>query len=91
VLIAAIIAANLLGIVGVIIAAPLLATLKLISQYTLRKMLDKNPWPEAEETPPPAFPSLWERLRVWWQARGKKKKQDMKKTRSGNDHQITNT
>jgi predicted PurR-regulated permease PerM len=74
VLIAAIIAANLLGILGVIIAAPLLATLKLISQYTMRKMLDKNPWPEAEETPPPASPSLWERLRVWWQARGKKKR-----------------
>jgi predicted PurR-regulated permease PerM len=74
VLIAAIIAANLLGILGVIIAAPLLATLKLISQYTMRKMLDKNPWPEAEETPPSASPSLWERLRVWWQARGKKKR-----------------
>jgi predicted PurR-regulated permease PerM len=74
VLIAAIIAANLLGIVGVIIAAPLLATLKLISQYTMRKMLDKNPWPETDETPPSASPSLWERLRVWWQARGKKKR-----------------
>ena len=76
VLIAAIIAANLLGIVGVIIAAPLLATLKLISQYTMRKMLDKNPWPEVEETPPPASPFLWKRLRAWWQARGKKKRKD---------------
>jgi len=72
VLIAAIIAANLLGVLGVIIAAPLLATLKLISQYTMRKMLDKNPWPEVEETPPPASPSLWKRLRAWWQARRKK-------------------
>ena len=74
VLIAAIIAASLLGVVGVIIAAPLLATLKLISQYTMRKMLDKNPWPEAEETPPPASPSLWPRLRAWWRARRRKKK-----------------
>jgi predicted PurR-regulated permease PerM len=72
VLIAAIIAANLLGIVGVIIAAPLLATLKLIGQYTIAKMLDKNPWPEAEEMPPPASPSLWERLRARWQAWRKK-------------------
>jgi len=73
VLIAAIIAASLLGVVGVIIAAPLLATLKLISQYTMAKMLDKNPWPEAEETPPPASPSLWARLRAWWRARRRKK------------------
>jgi predicted PurR-regulated permease PerM len=72
VLIAAIIAANLLGILGVIIAAPLLATLKLIGQYTMRKMLDKNPWPEAEEMPPPTSPSLWARLRIWWQGRRKK-------------------
>ncbi|NCP16747.1 AI-2E family transporter, partial [bacterium] len=74
VLIAAIIAASLLGVVGVIIAAPLLATLTLFGQYTMAKMLDKNPWPEAEETPPPASPSLWARLRAWRQARRKKRK-----------------
>jgi predicted PurR-regulated permease PerM len=73
VLIAAIIAANLLGILGVIIAAPLLATLKLAGQYTMRKMLDHNPWPETEEAPPPASRSLWARLRAWWQARRRKK------------------
>ena len=74
VLIAAIIAASLLGVVGVIIAAPLLATLTLFGQYTMAKMLDKNPWPEAEETPPPASPSLWARLRAWREARRKKRK-----------------
>ncbi|MDO9130310.1 MAG: AI-2E family transporter [Anaerolineales bacterium] len=74
VLIAAIIAANLLGVLGLLIAAPLLATLKLIGQYTLRKMLDKDPWPEVEEMPPPASASLWDRLRTWWQARRKKKR-----------------
>ena len=74
VLIAAIIAASLLGVVGVIIAAPLLATLTLFGQYTMAKMLDKNPWPEAEETPPPASPSIWARLRAWRRARRKKRK-----------------
>lgn len=74
VLIAAIIAANLLGVLGLLIAAPLLATLKLIGQYTLRKMLDKDPWPEITEMPPPASALLWERLRIWWQARRKKKR-----------------
>ncbi|MBU2609997.1 MAG: AI-2E family transporter, partial [Chloroflexi bacterium] len=75
VLIAAIIAANLLGVLGLLIAAPLLATLKLIGQYMLRKMLDEDPWPEIEELPPPVSPSpLWVRLRAWWQARRKKKR-----------------
>ena len=48
VLIAAIIAANLLGLVGVVLAAPVLASVTLIGLYTTRKMLDLNPWPEPE-------------------------------------------
>lgn len=48
-LIAAIIAASLLGIVGLILAAPVLASLQLFFRYGLRKMLDQDPWPEAEE------------------------------------------
>jgi predicted PurR-regulated permease PerM len=48
VLVMALIAANLLGILGVVIAAPILATLKLFGQYILRKMFDQNPWPEGE-------------------------------------------
>jgi|CXWL01.1.fsa_nt_gi predicted PurR-regulated permease PerM len=55
VLVAAIVAANLLGILGVVIAAPMLATATLLWKYTMRKMLDVNPWPEEElhQTPPP--------------------------------------
>jgi len=53
VLVAAIIAANLLGLLGVVIAAPMLATVTLFWQYTLRKMLDLNPWPEHEPRHPP--------------------------------------
>ena len=49
VLVMALVAANLLGILGVVIAAPILATLKLFGQYVLRKMLDQDPWPEEEE------------------------------------------
>ncbi|MBL8101381.1 MAG: AI-2E family transporter [Anaerolineales bacterium] len=48
VLVAAIIAANLFGILGVVVAAPILATAALLWKYTMRKMLDLNPWPEAE-------------------------------------------
>lgn len=48
VLVAAIIAANLFGILGVVVAAPLLATAMLLWNYTMRKLLDLNPWPEKE-------------------------------------------
>lgn len=48
VLIAAIIAANLLGLIGVVLAAPVLASLTLILLYVTRKMLDLDPWPDPE-------------------------------------------
>jgi predicted PurR-regulated permease PerM len=70
VLIAAIIAANLIGILGVIIAAPLLASLQLVGQYTIRKLLDKNPWPPKEDIlPPPHVPKWLRKIRVWWRKR----------------------
>jgi predicted PurR-regulated permease PerM len=67
VLVAAIISASLLGILGVVIAAPMLATLQLFSQYTMRKMFDQNPWPPQEPRPPsPPRPSPLVRLQAWW-------------------------
>jgi predicted PurR-regulated permease PerM len=66
VLIAAIIAANLLGILGIIIAAPLLATLQLFGRYIMRKMLDEEPWPESENALPPLpMARPLRRLRAW--------------------------
>jgi predicted PurR-regulated permease PerM len=53
VLVAAIIAANLMGLLGVVIAAPMLATVALFWQYIMRKLLDVDPWPEREPSPPP--------------------------------------
>ncbi|MGD2155247.1 MAG: AI-2E family transporter [Anaerolineales bacterium] len=49
VLVSAIVAANLLGLVGLVLAAPALATLNLLGQYTIRKMFDLDPWPDLEE------------------------------------------
>ena len=67
VLVAAIISASLLGILGVVIAAPMLATLQLFSQYTMRKMFDQNPWPPQEPRPPsPPRTSPLVRLQAWW-------------------------
>jgi predicted PurR-regulated permease PerM len=67
VLIAAIIAANLFGILGIIVAAPLLATLQLIGRYTMRKLLDIDPWPPEDDIlPPPRVPRWLRRIRIWW-------------------------
>jgi predicted PurR-regulated permease PerM len=44
VLVAAIIAANLIGIIGLLLAAPVLATLKLVGRYVVRKLFDLDPW-----------------------------------------------
>jgi len=69
VLVAAIIAANLIGIVGLVLVAPTLATLTLLGRYTLRKMLDMDPWPTSEVGKRPKdqlVPArLWRRIKSW--------------------------
>lgn len=49
VLIVAIIAANLIGLIGLILAAPVLASATLIGRYIVRKMLDRDPWADYKE------------------------------------------
>ena len=44
VLITALIASQLLGIIGIIVAAPVFATVKLFSHYIIHKLLDLDPW-----------------------------------------------
>jgi predicted PurR-regulated permease PerM len=67
VLVAAIIALNLLGVLGVMVAAPILATVALIWNYTMRKMLDLEPWPDDESRPASPKPShILVRLRRFW-------------------------
>lgn len=61
VLVAAIIFANLIGLIGLVFAAPVVATLKLVGTYVVRKMLDLDPWQGSEQRPPPRpTPSLTE-------------------------------
>ena len=67
VLVAAIVALNLLGVLGVIVAAPILATVALVWKYTMRKMLDLDPWPSEDFPPASPKPShVWIRLRRFW-------------------------
>lgn len=66
ILIAALIAANLIGIVGVFLAAPVLVTIRLFGQYALRKMLDMDPFPTDEtEYKPVRYPWVTVAERVW--------------------------
>lgn len=69
VLIAALVAAQLIGIIGLVIVTPVLATLKLLGRYIIRKMLDMDPWGDLETTPPPIV-SPWlpvsRRIKAWW-------------------------
>ena len=64
-LIVAIMAANLLGVVGLVLAAPVLATLQLFGRYVTRKMLDLDPF-----LPPTARPlrsqTQRRRLKAFW-------------------------
>jgi predicted PurR-regulated permease PerM len=73
VLVVAIIAANLIGLIGLVLAAPALASVSLITRYTVRKMFDRDPWPDfREEYEPMGFPwlgKLFKYVAVWWNSR----------------------
>jgi len=67
VLVTALVAANLLGLLGVVIAAPFLASVLLLGRYTMRKMLDLEPWPERERELPSPIDSAWiKQIRRLW-------------------------
>jgi predicted PurR-regulated permease PerM len=75
VLIAAIMVANLIGIMGIIIAAPLLATMQLVGRYTMRKLLDRDPWPPEEDKPQPSSLPKWLiKIRRWWRKLWRRRK-----------------
>jgi predicted PurR-regulated permease PerM len=80
VLVAALFMASLLGLIGIFLAAPVVATLKLLGMYVFRKMFDLDPWPAPEAEPSPVeFPWFrWSRqLKNWFQKkRSERKKPD---------------
>ncbi|HSB02494.1 MAG TPA: AI-2E family transporter [Anaerolineales bacterium] len=59
VLVTALVAANLLGILGVVIAAPFLASIMLLGRYIMRKMFDLDPWPPGESAAAHSNPFEW--------------------------------
>ena len=68
VMVSALIAFNLLGVIGVVLAAPVLATLKLFLDYFLAKLFDLDPWASMETIPAPTpLPSFLPRMRERYQ------------------------
>ena len=49
VLVAALVAARLIGFVGLVLAAPVLASMVLVTRYIMRKMLDQEAWPPSDD------------------------------------------
>lgn len=74
VLVVAIIAANLIGLMGLVLAAPVLASASLFGRYTIRKMLDRDPWVDfKEELEPMGFHwvgKLFNKIVAWWNVKG---------------------
>lgn len=68
VLLAALVGATLAGILGLLLAAPVLATLRLWLGYVYRKIVGLDTWPAlpVEPTQPPQAPQLGRRLRRLW-------------------------
>jgi hypothetical protein len=74
VLVTALISANVIGFIGVVVAAPVLASIQLFARYTIRKMFDLDPWTGIDLPPeggmhgwlPPSMARSWE---AFWATR----------------------
>ena len=94
VLVSALIFADLLGVLGIIIAAPMLATFILFGRYTFRKLLDQNPWPDEQDIePPPPFPwtgliTLLRRALNWLQRKKQSPSSDHDSSDSKEENQL---
>jgi predicted PurR-regulated permease PerM len=64
VLVMVLVSGSLFGFIGIILSAPVLASLKLILTYVTRKLLDVDPWQGMETYPPP--PSIPESFSAFW-------------------------
>ncbi len=71
VMVAAIVFANLFGILGVLLAAPVMATVTLVATYVIRKLFDIDPWLGFETRKakplPPIFRIMGAKLTQFWQ------------------------
>lgn len=71
IMVAALVALRWLGIIGLVLAAPVLASVTLFARYAIRKLFDLDPWPEPELNQRLKMPQdrLFHRLKAWWRMR----------------------
>lgn len=69
VIVGVLVGASVAGILGAILAAPVLATIKLVGIYAWRKLFDVNPFPPEDNRPPPQ--AIRHRLAKWFADRRK--------------------
>lgn len=75
VLIAALVGVNLFGVIGLLLAAPILATFKLLFDYVLKKLNDEDPWLNFETIHPKKIESrLLDSAKNWISQISKSKK-----------------
>jgi predicted PurR-regulated permease PerM len=78
IMISVLMGASLAGILGAILAAPVVASLKLFGGYAWRKLLDLSPFPEAEPPPKPkrgqqGWAAQWRLWRLRWSQLGRRR------------------
>ena len=59
VMVGALIGVNLLGFIGIVIAAPIMATLSLLINYVIKKLNDQDPWKHLDELHSPVKQAKW--------------------------------
>jgi hypothetical protein len=79
-MVAALVFAGLFGLIGVLLAAPVMATLKLFLNYVFKKLLDLDPWDnlEIESTREPSrlakdLSNRIKRMLKWFDAKVKRR------------------
>jgi len=92
VLIGALIGLQMFGFVGIIIAAPVMATFDLFINYIIKKLNDQNPWEdqELEEPVEPAkwvtlMKSQWKKFSSWLTQQWQRLRRKILPTRTGQD------
>lgn len=94
VLIGALVGVQLFGFIGIVVAAPIMASLKLFLGYVIRKLNDQNPWKNLEVREP-VKKAKWlqfledkqDDVREWFKSQWKKVKQYFKSRSKSQDQQ----
>ncbi|MBI4315525.1 MAG: hypothetical protein HY679_06275, partial [Chloroflexi bacterium] len=64
------------GVLGQLLAAPVVATLRMLGRYAWRKMMDLPPFPDPDPgaVPHPPSPVKWPDVKAWLRRVQRKKK-----------------